>query len=249
MGRLTGKTALVTGASRGIGAAIAVRLGQEGARVIVNYAASRERAEQVAAEIRSAGSQALLAQADVCDPLQVNTMMLEIGNRTGGIDILINNAGQGTDPGFLKLEDITPDNFDRVFNLNVRGLFFVTQGAVRLMPDNGRIIMISSLAALGRMAGLAIYSASKAAVDALARNISIELAPRGITVNSLNVGMIETELTAQIDNSMRKALIRSIPMGRIGRVNDVGEVVAFLSSEESRWITGESIAVSGGSRG
>ena len=246
MGKLDGKTALVTGSSRGIGAVIAKTFAREGARVIVNYAASKDRAEQVAAEIEAAGGQALLAPGDVTDLSQIDAMFAGIKRQVDRIDILVNNAGRGGPQGFPDLDKLTSEAYDQVFNLNVRGLLFVTQGAVRLMPDNGRIVMVSSMAARIRMPGLAIYAASKAAVDAFTRNLAMELAPRGITINSMNVGTVETELTGRMEPETLKRLVSMIPMGRIGQPRDIADVATFLASEESRWITGECIAVAGG---
>ena len=246
MGKLDGKTALVTGSSRGIGATIAKTFAREGARVIVNYAASKDRAEEVVAEIEAAGGQALLAPGDVTDLSQLDAMFAAISGRVDRIDILVNNAGRGGPAGFPGLDALTPESYDQVFNLNVRGLLFVTQGAVRLMPDNGRIIMVSSMAARIRMPGLAIYAASKAAIDAFTRNLAMELAPRGITINSMNVGTVETELTGRMEPETLKRLVSMIPMGRIGQPRDIADVATFLAAEESRWVTGECIAVAGG---
>jgi len=245
MGRLDGKTALVTGASRGIGAAIAKKLAGEGARVVVNYAQSKDRAEAVVSEIEAAGGQALLAPADVTDLSQIDAMFAGLKGRIDGLDILVNNAGRGSG-GFPHLDQVTPETFDATFNLNTRGLFFVTQGAVRMMRDNGRIIIISSMAARIRMPGLSIYAASKAAADAFTRNLSMELAPRGITINSMNVGTVETEMTSRMEPDTLKRLVAMIPMGRIGQTRDVADVAVFLASEESRWLTGEELAVAGG---
>jgi len=245
MGKLDGKTALITGASRGIGAALARKLASEGARIVINYAQSQDKAEAVAAGIEAAGGQALLVRADVSDLAQIDAMFAELKSRVERIDILINNAGRSI-AGFPDLDRVTPEGYDSVFGLNTRGLFFVTQGAVRMMPDNGRIIIVSSMAARIRMPGLAVYAASKAAADAFTRNLAMELAPRGITINSMNVGTIETEMTARIEPDTLKRLVSMIPMGRIGQTRDVAEVALFLASEESRWITGEAIAVAGG---
>jgi 3-oxoacyl-[acyl-carrier protein] reductase len=245
MGRLEGKIALITGSSRGIGATIAKTFAREGAHVIVNYAASKERAEEVVREIESGGGKAFLARGDVTDIREIGAMFEKIYSMVDRIDILVNNAGRGSS-GFPDLDRLTPEGFDQVFNLNVRGLLFVTQGAVRMMPGSGRVIMVSSMAARIRMAGLSVYAASKAAVDAFTRNLAMELAPRGISVNSMNVGTVETELTAHIEPDALKRLVSMIPMGRIGQPADVADVALFLASEESRWITGECIAVAGG---
>ena len=162
-----------------------------------------------------------------------------------GLDILVNNAGRGS-AGFPGFVDITPEAYDAVFALNTRGLLFVTQQAVKMMRDGGRIITISSMAAKIRMPGLATYSASKAAADAFTRILAMELAPRRITINSINSGIVETDMTAGIDAERKAQLISMIPLGRIGQVNDIADVAGFLASDDSRWITGLEIPASGG---
>ncbi|MDB5448368.1 MAG: putative short-chain type dehydrogenase/reductase [Phenylobacterium sp.] len=244
MGKLEGKTALITGASRGIGRGIAVRLAGEGARVIVNYANDRAAAEAAAREIAAAGGQAIIVQADVSDMAQIEGMFEEIRSQVEAIDILVNNAGRSA-PGFPQLDAVTEAAYDACFDLNAKGTFFVTQKAVAMMPDGGRVINISSMAARIHQAGLAVYSASKAAGDAFVRIWATELGPRRITVNSLNVGITETDMTAGLGDEMRARLIAQIPMGRIGQVPDIADAAAFFASDDSRWISGENIAVSG----
>ena len=245
MGKLDGKTALITGASRGIGRGVARRLASDGARVIINYANNRAEAEAAAREAVEAGGQAIVVQADVSDMAQLERMFAEIRAQVDAVDILVNNAGRGSGAGFPQLGAITEADYDACFALNAKGTFFVTQKAVAMMPDGGRVINISSMASRIHQAGLAIYSASKAAGDAFVRIWATELGPRRITVNSLNVGITETEMTARIDEATRARLIAMIPMGRIGQVPDIADAAAFFASDDSRWISGENIAVSG----
>jgi 3-oxoacyl-[acyl-carrier protein] reductase len=242
---LADKVALVTGGGRGIGAEIARRLARDGASLIVNYASNRTRAEGVVATILAAGGQAAAIEADITDIVAIERMFDEIKERWGRVDILVNNAGRGSH-GFPTHDRITPEDYDAVFALNARAAFFVTQNATGMMPDGGRIISISSMASRIRQAGLSTYSASKAALDAFTRVLAMELAPRGITINSVQSGIVETEMIAQMDPERRAQLIAMIPMGRIGHTNDIADVVAFLASDESRWITGHEIPVSGG---
>jgi 3-oxoacyl-[acyl-carrier protein] reductase len=172
-------------------------------------------------------------------------MFAELQGRIDALDILVNNAGRGSG-GFPTLEQITPADYDSTFALNARAVFFVTQQAVKLMRDGGRVITISSMAPHVRYAGLGTYAASKAAADSFTRTWATELASRQITVNSVNSGIVETEMVAQMDPSRKAELIAKIPLGRIGQTRDIADVVAFLASDESRWISGAEIPVSGG---
>lgn len=243
MGQLDGKVALVTGASRGIGRGIAQRLAGEGARVAVNYARSKDAAESCVAEIKAAGGDAFALAGDVTDIASIEAMFAQLKSLTPHLDILVNNAGGG---GGGPVGTVKPEQFDAVYDLNVKGLFFVTNAAVPMLRDYGRIINISSNAAKLRLPGLSIYASSKAAVDSLTRCWSVELAPRQITVNSLNSGMVETDMIAGMDAAFKAQRAASIPMGRIGRVEDIADVVAFLASDQSRWVTGQEISVTGG---
>jgi 3-oxoacyl-[acyl-carrier protein] reductase len=244
-GKLAGKVALVTGASRGIGAGIAQRLARDGATVIVNYARNRAKAEAVVADISAEGGKAFLAGADITDLMAQETMFAEISDKVGEIDILVNNAGKGSD-GFPNLDQVTPDAYDAVFALNTRAVFFTIQRAARIMRDGGRIVTISSMASRIRHVGLSTYAASKAAADAFTRILAMELAPRNITINSVQSGIVGTDILAGMDPERKRQLIAMIPLGRIGRIGDIADVVAFLASDDSRWISGHELPVSGG---
>ncbi len=245
MPRLTDKTALVTGASRGIGAAIARRLAREGARVIIHYARRADLAEQVAADVRAAGSQAALLQADLADLNQVRPLVEKAADAFGRLDILVNNAAvsQGGGP----LENIRPEDFEATFNVNVRALLFACQAAVGRMGDGGRIINLSSGITRSNVAGSAVYSASKAAVEMITKVLAAELGRRNITVNAVLPGMTETDLLHQsVPKPAIADYLARIPLGRLGRPDDIADVVAFLASDDARWITGETLAANGG---
>ena len=246
---LTGLVALVTGASKGIGAEIAKRLAARGASVVVNYSASRAAAENVVQQIRQAGGTATAVQANVSVPAEIEKLLAETKAAFGKLDILVNNAGIYE---FGSLEEITPDHFHRQFDLNVLGLILTTQGAVKLMGDTGgSVINISSVVGIHPLPGAAVYSATKAAVDAVTKSLARELGPRKIRVNSVNPGMIDTEgahSAGIIGSDFVKKVIADTPLGRIGQPDDVAQVVAFLASDDSRWVTGETLLVSGGMR-
>lgn len=246
MGRLSGKTALVTGAGRGIGRGIALRLAKDGARVGINYSRSEAQARSLAEEIAAAGGQAFLLKADITDMGEIETMFAELRQHSDHLDILVNNAGRGSG-GFRTTEKWTPEQYDDVFGLNTRAMFFVTQAAWDLMSDGGRIINLSSTASQVRMKGLAAYAGSKAAVEAMTRVWAAELAPRHITVNCILPGIIDTDLIRDGMSPERvQRLAAGVPLGRIGQPDDVADVVAFLASDEGRWISGQDITVSGG---
>jgi 3-oxoacyl-[acyl-carrier protein] reductase len=245
MGTLEGKTALITGASRGIGRAIAKRFADEGAQVIVNYATNRAAADSVVGDIEKARGRAFAVQADVSDLAAIASMFEEIKRRVDGLDILVNNAGRGGNdaPGF---EAVTPADYDATFGLNARGLFFVTQHAVKTMRNGGRVINISSMAPHVRYAALSTYAASKATVDSFTRSLATELAVRQITVNAICCGIIETEMTAHLPQDFRAMLLARTPLGRLGQTGDISDIAAFLASDESRWISGAEIPAAGG---
>lgn len=246
MADLSGKTAVVTGAGRGIGRAIARRLAADGARVIVNYASSVREAGELVEEIVAAGGEAFAVQGDVADLDSIDAMVARIRGWTDHIDILVNNAGRGSS-GLPTLEKMSPEAFDGTFALNTRGLFFVTQKTLPLLRDGGRIINFSSTSTLARVPGLSAYAGSKAAVEAFTRIWAAELAPRKITVNVVLPGMVDTDM---IDRGMppgaKEAAAARHPLGRIGQPQDLADVVAFLASDDSRWINGQTLTVNGG---
>lgn len=249
MSKLQGKVAVVTGASKGIGAAIAERLGREGASVVVNYASDKTGADKVTEKIRSAGSSAVSVQADVSKRTDIQKLFRESVAAFGKIDILVNNAGVYE---FRPLESIDETHFQKHFDLNVLGLLLTTQEAVRHMNgDGGSIINISSVAAKTPGAGAAVYSATKGAVDVITRSLALELGPRNIRVNSLSPGFTETEGTRSskdVNEEFVKGAIARTPLGRVGTGEDISGAAAFLASDDARWITGETLLAGGGIR-
>jgi 3-oxoacyl-[acyl-carrier protein] reductase len=245
--KLAGKTALVTGASKGIGAAIAKHLAAEGASVIVNYASSKTGADKVVAEISAAGGKAVAIQGDVAKPADITRLLAETKNAFGKLDILVNNAGVYE---FAPLEAITPEHFHRQFNINVLGLLLTTQEAVKLFPETGgSIINIGSVVTSITPPMSAVYTATKGAVDAITGVLSKELAAKKIRVNGLNPGIVETEgtHTAGIAGSdMEKNAVAQTPLGRSGQPADIATVAVFLASDDSGWLTGELLRASGG---
>src|SRR3954469_2321572 len=249
MGKLTGKVAVVTGASKGIGAAIAQAYGAEGASVIVNYSSSKAGADRVVAEIAQHGGKSIAVQGDMSKPEDIQRLFTETQKAFGRLDILVNNAGIYE---FMPLDQITPEHFHKQFDLNVLGLILASQQAAKLFGDSGgAIINISSIAAPAAPASTTVYSATKGAVDTITKVLAKELGPRKIRVNALNPGMIETEgvRSAGIDESdFRRQVEAETPLGRIGQPQDIAPVAVFLASDDSGWITGETIHVSGGNR-
>jgi 3-oxoacyl-[acyl-carrier protein] reductase len=249
--RLKGKVAVVTGASKGIGAAIAKELAGEGAAVVVNYASSKAGAERVVGEITGKGGRAVAVGADVSKPADIKRLFAETHKAFGRLDILVNNAGIYE---FAPLEAVTPEHFHRQFDLNVLGLILASQEAVtHFGTSGGSIINISSVVSTGAPATASVYSATKAAVDAVTRSLAKELGPRKIRVNSINPGMVETEGTTSSgiaggESDFRKAVEAQTPLGRIGQPQDIAPATAFLASDDSAWITGETLYISGGYR-
>jgi 3-oxoacyl-[acyl-carrier protein] reductase len=247
--KLAGKVAVVTGASKGIGAAIAKRLAAEGAAVVVNYASSKAGADKVVAEITSAGGKAVAVQADVAKKADIVRLFAETKKAFGQLDILVNNAGIYE---MSPLDAITEEHFHKQFNLNVLGLILTTQEAIKYFgPAGGNVINTSSIVSTWGVPGGAVYSATKAAVDAVTRSLAKELGARKIRVNSVNPGMVETEGTHSagiIESDFRKHTEATTPLGRIGQPEDIAPAVAFLASSDSAWITGESLYVTGGLR-
>jgi 3-oxoacyl-[acyl-carrier protein] reductase len=247
MSKLTGRVAIVTGASKGIGAQIARTLAAAGAAVVVNYAGSRDGAESVVSEIKAAGGNAIAVQADVAKAPDAQRLVAQTVKAFGAPDILVNNAGVYD---FAPLEAITAEHFHRHFDINVLGLLQVTQEAVKHFgPKGGSVINISSVVSTLSLPGSSVYAGTKAAVDLITRVLAKELGPRAIRVNSINPGMIETEGARSqgiIGSDFEKNVLAQTPLGRIGQPDDVAKVALFLASEDSGWITGETILTSGG---
>jgi 3-oxoacyl-[acyl-carrier protein] reductase len=248
--RLAGKVAVVTGASKGIGAAIAKLYAAEGAAVIVNYSSSKTAADQVVAEIAAAGGKAVAVQGDVSKQADIAQLFAQAVETYGKVDILVNNAGVYE---FSPLEEVTEAHFHKQFNLNVLGLILATQEAVKHFGDQGgSVINISSLVS-GTYAPAtgAVYSATKAAVDAVTRSLSKELGPRKIRVNAINPGMVETEGLHSVgfaESDFRTYIENTTPLGRIGQVSDIAPAAVFFASDDSAWITGENLYIAGGLR-
>jgi 3-oxoacyl-[acyl-carrier protein] reductase len=247
--KLAGKVAVVTGASKGIGASIAKHLAAEGAAIVVNYASSKEGAEKVVAEIASAGGRAIAVKANVAKKADIDQLFAETKKAFGPVDVLVNNAGIFE---FLSIEEINEDHFHRQFDLNVLGLILTTQEALKhFNPDGGSIINTSSLVSSYTPAGSAVYSATKASVDAITKVFAKELGPRKIRVNSVNPGMVVTEGAQAggfIDGEFRQQVEKQTPLGRIGQPQDIATAVVFFASADSAWITGETLVISGGLR-
>ena len=249
MSNLKGKVAIVTGASKGIGAGIAKGLGAAGAAVVVNYATSKEGADRVVAEITSEGGKAIAVQGDVSKATDVQRLFEETKKSFGSLDVLVNNAGVYQ---FIPLESVTEEEFHREFNTNVLGLILTTQEAVKYFgPGGGSVINIGSVVSSITPPMTVVYTATKGAVDAITRVLAKELGPRKIRVNSINPGGVETEgvhRIGMIGSDQEKQLVAQTPLGRIGQPEDIAPVAVFLASAESGWVTGETISVSGGLR-
>ena len=247
--KLNGRVAVVTGASKGIGAAIARHLAAEGAAVVVNYASSQAGAARVVGEIKAQGGKAVAVQADVAKKADIERLFAETKKVFGQLDVLVNNAGVYE---FLPLEQVTEEHFHRQFNTNVLGLILATQEAVKLFGSGGgSVINISSVASTAAPPGGSVYSATKAAVDTVTRSLAQELGARKIRVNAINPGMIETEgihAAGFIGTDFHKNAVAQTPLGRIGQPQDVATVATFLASADSGWITGETFRASGGFR-
>ncbi len=249
MSNLKGKVAIVTGASKGIGAGIAKGLGAAGAAVVVNYATSKEGADRVVAEITSEGGKAIAVQGDVSKATDVQRLFEETKKAFGSLDVLVNNAGVYQ---FIPLESVTEEEFHREFNTNVLGLILTTQEAVKYFgPGGGSVINIGSVVSSITPPMTVVYTATKGAVDAITRVLAKELGPRKIRVNSINPGGVETEgvhRIGMIGSDQEKQIVAQTPLGRIGQPEDIAPVAVFLASADSGWVTGEIIAASGGYR-
>lgn len=241
MGSLSGKVALVTGASRGIGRAIAERLAQDGASVVVNYANSAGEAEKVVTEIEAKGGSALAIQADVRKVSDIRRLFKEAFDRYGRLDIVVANAGI-----FLErpLAEVTEQEFDEIFNLNAKGAFFTLQEAARRVSDGGRIVAISTGGTRLGFPGAAAYLGSKGALEQFTKTLAVELGPRGVTVNAVSPGFTETDMLSK--EEFRQMGVQMSPLGRLGTGRDIADAVGFVVSEQGRWITGGNLQAGGG---
>jgi 3-oxoacyl-[acyl-carrier protein] reductase len=247
--KLTGKVAVVTGASKGIGAEIARHLAAEGAAVVVNYSSSKEGADRVVSDITKKGGKAIAVQGNVAKDADIRRLFAETKKAYDHVDILVNNAGVYE---FAPIEAVTAEHFHKMFDLNVLGLLLTTQEAVKHFGSKGgSIINISSVAATSAPPSTSVYSATKGAVNSITRSLAQELGARKIRVNSINPGMVDTEgvRSAGIDEGdFRKQYEAHTPLGRIGQPHDIAPAAVFLASDESAWLTGESLYITGGLR-
>jgi 3-oxoacyl-[acyl-carrier protein] reductase len=248
MPQLNGKVAVVTGASKGIGAEIARQLAAAGAAVVVNYSSSKGGADKVVDDISKAGGKAIAVQANVAEQADIQKLFAEAKKAFGRVDILVNNAGIYE---FAALEEINAEHFNKQYDLNVLGLLLATQEAAKHFGEGGAVVNISSVVSTFSPANTAVYSGTKAAVDSITRSLAKELGPRKIRINSINPGMVETEgaHSAGITGSdMRTQIEAATPLGRIGQPGDIAPAVVFLASDDASWITGETLYISGGLR-
>lgn len=245
--KLAGKVAVVTGASKGIGASIAKHLAAEGASVVVNYSSSKAGADKVVGEISAQGGKAIAVQGNVAKKADIERLFSETKKAYGHVDVLINNAGIYD---MAPIEKITEEHFHKQFDLNVLGLLLTTQEALKYFPSSGgSIVNVSSVVGINPLPGAAVYSATKGAVDAVTKSLAKELGTRNIRVNSLNPGMVETEgvhAAGFLGTDFHKEVVARTPLGRIGQPQDIGKVATFLASDDSAWITGETLLVAGG---
>jgi len=245
--KLAGKVAVVTGASKGIGAAIAKHLAAEGAAVVVNYSSSKDGAERVVGDITGSGGRAVAVKANLAKKADIDHLFAETKKAFGQIDILVNNAGIYE---FAPVEEITEEHFRKQFDLNVLGLILASQAAVKQFgAAGGSIINISSVVSTLGVPNAAVYSGTKGAVDALTRSLAKELGPRGIRVNAINPGMVETEgvhAAGIAESDLRKQVEAQTPLGRIGQPQDIATAAVFFASPDSAWITGETLTIAGG---
>ena len=245
--KLADKVAIVTGASKGIGASIALHLAAEGALVAVNYSSSKEGAERVVKEIQRKGGKAIAIQANMTSSKEIKRLFSETKKAFGKLDILVNNAGIYE---FSRIDELTPELFHKMFDLNVLGLLLASQEAVKSFgTKGGSIVNISSVVSTASPPEMSIYSGTKGAVDAITRSLAKELGPRKIRVNSVNPGLVETEGThvgGFSEGKFRKDAEQATPLGRVGQPQDIARAVVFLASDDASWITGESLIIAGG---
>lgn len=245
MSKLTGKTAIVTGASRGIGAAIARRFAEEGANIVVNYSGSQDKAEAVVAEIEQAGGKAIAVKANVADANAVKVMADTAMKEFGSIDILVNNAGITRDNLMMRMKE---DEWDDVINTNLKGVFLCTKAVTRQMMKQraGRIVNIASIVGVMGNAGQANYVAAKAGVIGLTKTTARELASRGITANAVAPGFITTDMTEKLGDDVQSSMLAQIPLARFGAPEDVANAALFLASDEASYVTGQTLHLDGG---
>ncbi len=248
MSKLAGKVAVVTGASKGIGAAIAKSLAAEGASVVVNYASSKAGADAVVKSITAAGGKAVAVGGDVSKAAEAQGIIDAAIKNYGRLDVLVNNSGVYE---FSPIEDVTEEHFHKIFNINVLGLLFTTQAAVKHLGEGGSIINIGSVVTSVTPPASSVYTGTKGAVDAITGVLANELGPRKIRVNALNPGMVETEgvqTAGFLGTDFEKGIVAQTPLGRLGQVDDIATVATFLASDDSKWITGELLRAGGGLR-
>lgn len=248
MSRLKNRVAVVTGASKGIGAAIAKGLAAEGAAVVVNYASSREGADGVVKEITAKGGKAIAVQGDVAKSADVERLFAETQKAFGRLDVLVNNAGVYS---FSPLDEVKEAEFHRIFDTNVLGTILATREAAKYLGEGGTVINVGSVVSRLTPPGSVVYTATKGAVDAITHVLARELGPKKIRVNSINPGGVETEgfhMAGLAGGDFEKAMIAQTPLGRLGQPQDIAPIAVFLASEESGWLTGETLLASGGMR-
>ncbi|WP_050614745.1 3-oxoacyl-[acyl-carrier-protein] reductase [Bacillus testis] len=243
--KLSGKVAVVTGASRGIGRAIAIELASQGAKVVINYAGNEEKALEVLKEVKALGSEGLAIRSNVADANEVASMMKTVIEEFGRIDILVNNAGVTRDNLLMRMKE---EEWDTVINTNLKGVFLCTKSVTRTMMKQrqGRIINVASVVGICGNPGQANYVAAKAGVIGLTKSTAKELAARGITVNAVAPGFISTDMTEQLPAEVRDAMLSQIPLARFGEPEDIAKVVAFLASDDSAYMTGQTLSIDGG---
>ncbi|ANU22874.1 3-oxoacyl-[acyl-carrier-protein] reductase [Planococcus donghaensis] len=245
MSKLAGKTAIITGGSRGIGAEIARKFAADGAKVVVNYSGSQEKAEAVVADIEANGGNAIAVKANVADAESVKAMVDETMKTFGSVDILVNNAGITRDNLMMRMKD---DEWDDVININLKGVFICTKAVTRQMMKqrSGRIVNIASIVGVMGNAGQANYVAAKAGVIGLTKTTARELASRGITANAVAPGFITTDMTEQLSDDVQKTMMGQIPLGRFGAPEDVAKAALFLASDDASYMTGQTLHLDGG---
>ncbi|ACM60257.1 3-oxoacyl-[acyl-carrier-protein] reductase [Caldicellulosiruptor bescii] len=242
---LKDKVALITGASRGIGRAIALKFAQNGANVVINYSSSQSQAENLKEEIEKIGTKTMIIKCDVSNPDEVNQMFSQVENEFGRLDILVNNAGITKDGLILRINE---EDFDKVISINLKGAFLCARAAAKMMVKQrfGNIINISSVVGIAGNVGQANYAASKAGIIGLTKSLAKELASRNIRVNAIAPGFIKTDMTEVLSDKVKEAMLSSIPLGRFGEADEIANVALFLASSLSSYITGQVIVVDGG---